>query len=175
MSKDQFEQDLAHKLSGLKGDRQPERDLWPGIELAISQQNIEWQQPAKAMRFKGAAMAASVVVLVLIGWLNIGQQPARLTGDALVASLTQQHQQQKHALLVRFEAQPALTENWQSQLTELDAAADAIKKALSNEPNNMALLKMLQNVHQQQISLIERVHAPKWSTFQSPSVEENRI
>ena len=26
----------------------------------------------------------------------------------------------------------------------------------------MALLKMLQNVHQQQINLIERVHSPKW-------------
>ncbi|AGH47072.1 hypothetical protein C427_4973 [Paraglaciecola psychrophila 170] len=46
---------------------------------------------------------------------------------------------------------------------ELDDAADAIKTALENEPNNMALLKMLQSVHQQQINIIERVHSPKWS------------
>ena len=65
-------------------------------------------------------------------------------------------------MLVRFQEQPALTHNWQEQLTELDEAADAIKAALENEPNNMALLKMLQSVHQQQINLIERVHSPKW-------------
>ena len=41
-------------------------------------------------------------------------------------------------------------------------AADAIKAALENDPNNMALLRMLQSVYQQQIDLIERVHAPKW-------------
>ena len=65
--------------------------------------------------------------------------------------------------MVRFQDQPALTQNWQDQLTGLDDAADAIKTALENKPNNMALLKMLQSVHQQQINLIERVHSSKWS------------
>jgi hypothetical protein len=64
--------------------------------------------------------------------------------------------------LVRFQDQPALTQNWQDQLTGLDDADDAIKTALENKPNNMALLKMLQSVHQQQITLIERMHSPKW-------------
>jgi hypothetical protein len=60
--------------------------------------------------------------------------------------------------LIRFQDQPALTQNWQDQLTELDDAAVAIKMALRNESNNMALLKTLRYVHQQQINLIERVH-----------------
>ena len=64
---------------------------------------------------------------------------------------------------MQFEGKNALTNNWQQQLAELDSAAEAIKKALLNEPDNMALLKMLQSVHQQQINLIERVHSPKWS------------
>ena len=64
--------------------------------------------------------------------------------------------------MVRFQDQPALTQNWQDQLTGLDDADDAIKTALENKPNNMALLKMLQSVHQQQINLIERMHSPKW-------------
>jgi sugar phosphate isomerase/epimerase len=99
----------------------------------------------------------------LIGWLSINQQTNLLSGDDLVASLSEQHQQQKSALLVEFKDQPALTENWQDQLKEMDEAAEAIKLALVNEPNNMPLLKMLQTVHQQQINLIERVHSPKWS------------
>jgi hypothetical protein len=64
--------------------------------------------------------------------------------------------------LIRFQDQPALTQNWQDQLTELDDAAVAIKMALRNESNNMALLKTLRYVHQQQINLIERVHSSKW-------------
>ena len=76
--------------------------------------------------------------------------------------LSSQHQTQRDQLLVSLEGQPALTENWQEQLQELDDAAAAIKAALAQDPNNAALLKMLQNVYQQQISLIERVHSPKW-------------
>ena len=64
-----------------------------------------------------------------------------------------------------LQGQATLTENWQQQLEELDEAAIAIKKALENEPNNVALLKMLKKVHQQQIMLIERVHAPAWKTI----------
>jgi hypothetical protein len=86
-----------------------------------------------------------------------------ITGDELVAALSAQHEEQKSALLIQYQGRTALTQNWQQQLAELDSAAVAIKKALANEPNNMALLKMLQSVHQQQINLIERVHSPKWS------------
>ena len=111
MNKAEFEQDLQQQLSAMVREKQPERDLWAGIELA------------------------------------------------LVAS----PQKQKQALLVHFAGQPALTNNWQEQVAELDKAELAIKAALKNEPNNMALLKLLQNVYQQQISLIERVHSPKWS------------
>ncbi|WP_346993140.1 hypothetical protein [Alteromonas gracilis] len=44
----------------------------------------------------------------------------------------------------------------------MDDAADAIKTALKEDPDNSALIKMLHHVYQQQIALIERVHAPKW-------------
>jgi hypothetical protein len=143
MNKTNFEQALADQLANLNKEQQPKRDLWPGIELALSSE-------------------ASVAMFGLIGWLSVNLQAVSLTGDDLVASLSAQHLQQKNALLVRFQDRPALTQNWKNQLRELDDAADAIKMALENEPNNMALLKMLQSVHQQQINLIERVHSPKW-------------
>jgi hypothetical protein len=140
--------------------QQPDRDLWPGIELALL---CESSEPLMVVSGKKMyAIAATVAIFGLIGWLSVNQYPVSLTGDELVASLSAQHLDQKNALLIRFKDQPALTQNWQDQLTELDDAAVAIKMALRNESNNMALLKMLRHVHQQQINLIERVHSSKW-------------
>ena len=159
MSKTNFEYVLLSRLTDVNKSQQPDRDLWPGIELALS---CEASELSGVVGKKIYLIAATIAVFGLIGWLSFDQYPVSLTGDDLVASLSEQHLQQKNALLVRFQDQPALTKNWQDLLTELDAAAEAIKTALENEPNNMALLKMLQNVHQQQINLIERVHSPKW-------------
>jgi len=161
MSKTNFEQMLATQLADVDKEQLPERDLWPGIELALSSEASDQSRAVVAKKMY--LIAATVAMFGLIGWLSVNQQPVSLTGDDLVASLSEQHLEQKNALLVRFQDQPALTQNWQDQLTELDNAADAIKTALENEPNNMALLKMLQSVHQQQINLIERVHSSKWS------------
>lgn len=163
MNKASFEQDLKQQVADMHKDKRPDRDLWAGIELALSQDEANTQDVVSKGETKWYLVAATVAAFGLIGWVSLGQQSTSLTGDELVAALSQQHQQQKSALLVRFQDQPALTQNWQEQLTELDDAAEAIKKALENEPNNMALLKMLQNVYQQQIGLIERVHSPKWS------------
>ena len=163
MTNSNFEQALTKKLNDLKTDKQPDRDLWAGVELALAKDEGNSPQRQTITGRKLYLLAASVAMFGLIGWITIGQQNVSLTGNELVAALSQQHQQQKNALLVSFQGQHALTENWQDQLTELDDAANAIKKALDNEPNNMALLKMLQSVHQQQINLIERVHSPKWS------------
>jgi hypothetical protein len=161
MNKTNFEQALADQLIDLNKEQNPDRDLWPGIELALSSETLDSSHSVAGKKLY--LVAATIAMFGLIGWLSVSQQSVSLTGDDLVASLSEQHLQQKNALLVRFQDQPALTQNWQEQLTELDNAADAIKTALENEPNNMALLKMLQNVHQQQINLIERVHSPKWS------------
>lgn len=162
MNKPTFEQHLADELAKLSRDKIPERDLWLGIEFALNQKDAKQHSELRQGRRTYLA-AAAVVMFGLIGWLSLNQYSSALNGDELVALLSSQHEQQKATLLVKFDGQVALTENWQQQLSELDNAAEAIKKALKNEPNNMALLKMLQNVHQQQIHLIERVHSAKWS------------
>ena len=160
MNKTNFDVALVSQLAEVNKAQQPDRDLWPGIELALL---CESSEPSRVvMGKKMYFIAATVAMFGLIGWLSVNQYPVSLTGDDLVASLSEQHLEQKNALLIRFKGQPALTQNWQDQLTELDDAAEAIKMALENEINNMALLKMLQHVHQQQINLIERVHTSKW-------------
>ncbi|MEO9946616.1 hypothetical protein [Paraglaciecola sp.] len=163
MNNANFDKSLGEQINALKKEKQPERDLWTGIELAISKETHESDLFKTNSGRKQFQWVAGIAFLGLVGWLTFSPQVELLTGDDLVASLSAQHEQQKHELLVKLQSQPALTENWQDQLAELDDAANAIKLALENDPNNMALLKMLQSVHQQQISLIERVHSPKWS------------
>ncbi len=159
-----FEQELQQQLDSLSQEKQPQRDLWKGIELSIEAEN----QPTKKSGFRTShiALAASVALVAMLSWFTLKPTTPDtqngLTGQALVQALSQQHQQQMNALLVKFEGQPAVTQNWQQQLEELDSAANAIKAALEEDPDNTALLKMLQNVYQQQMMLVERVHAPKW-------------
>ena len=153
-----------------KGCRElaPERELWTGIEQAINQsENLngesEFSEAATGSWRKSTfAIAASVFVAVTVG-LFAYETGKTVQGDALIAAMTEQHQNQKQSLLIRFKDRPAATNNWQQQLDELDEAAAAIKKALAEEPNNPALLKMLKNVYEQQMAIIERVHEPTWN------------
>lgn len=159
MNKLSFEQQLATQLEQIDSHKLPERDLWVGIERAL----VDQAEPKASSHAPRYLLAASVLLCITVGWLSFNPLGQPQQGRDLVAQLSQQHLQQKNALLVQFKDQPALTQNWQQQLQELDEAEAAIKTALQNDPNNMALLKLLQGVYQQQINLIERVHAPKWS------------
>lgn len=167
MNNEQFEQQLSSDIEGLPRERQPERDLWPGIEVAMNLNGSESAQNGSVVTLAKQpvwyATAASFLVVAMFTWFNFNGASSVGVNEAFIAQMALEHEQQKSALLVRFEDQPALTENWQQQLTELDDAAAAVKKALLQEPNNIALLKMLQHVHQQQIDLIETVHSSKWT------------
>ncbi|WP_438864277.1 hypothetical protein [Neptunicella sp.] len=155
MSNDKFEQQLRREIEQLDKQRQPQRDLWTGIELAISKEASTPNKPY-------LAVAAALVVIGFVGWMSLKPNGLQNDPQQLVAALSQQHQQQMKGLLVSFADQPALTTNWQQQLRELDEAAEAVKKALQQDPDNPALLRMLQQIYQQQIDLIEKVHAPGW-------------
>jgi hypothetical protein len=154
---------LENRINKLHLEKQPERDLWKGIEQAIEQTPAHsdnkipfFNEPKPFL-----AIAASLIVITFVGWMSF-ESGKGLQGENLVAALSEQHHAQKQALLIRFKDQPAMTDNWQQQIDELDEAAIAIKKALSEEPNNQALLKMLKNVYEQQMMIIERVHEPRW-------------
>jgi hypothetical protein len=161
MNKHDFEQDLRLQLDTLEKDKLPQRDLWSGIELALVENLPKRASGVAFARIR--LLAASLLLVGVIGWLSFTQSSRSINGIDLVTNLSEQHLLQKQALLVQFKDQPALTQNWQEQLVVLDEAEVAIKAALKSDPNNMALLKLLQNVYQQQMSLIERVHTPKWS------------
>ncbi|BBO29374.1 hypothetical protein AltI4_37620 [Alteromonas sp. I4] len=165
MTTNKSQDSLQQQLASLPQDVQPGRDLWQGIELAITQQPSATDK-AKPKSWVYGAVAASILVPAVAVWISIsslsGPVEPGLDSAALIAQLSEQYESQKSSLLVTYQDKPALTDNWQSQLTELEDAAAAIKSALKHDPNNVALLRMLQTVYQQQIDLIERVHAPKW-------------
>jgi hypothetical protein len=162
---------LDKRIKELTLDKMPERDLWKGIEQAIEFDERHHKSSDSAKTGEKhlflapkpmLALAASFLVLVAVGWTSF-ESGKSLQGASLVAAMTEQHNMQKQSLLIKFKDQPAITDNWQQQIEELDEAAQAIKKALAEEPNNPALLRMLKNVYEQQMAIIERVHEPRWN------------
>lgn len=113
------------------------------------------------------SMAAAVASVAVLGWFGFQQQAVTQapTMASVVEQLEKQHIEQKQALLVSYQSSQPVTSDWQAQLSELDSAATAIKAALKEDPNNKALLHMLQQVYQQQLSLIETVYNPKWQAI----------
>ncbi|MFK3870930.1 hypothetical protein [Pseudoalteromonas rhizosphaerae] len=155
MSKPNFETFLAESINNTESEITPQKDLWPGIEKALTHAPQAQGKAALWPKLAGVA-ACSVAALLTVQLLFSGSEPA--TSVVMSDYFTQQ----KQTLLVQYQNQPALTDNWQQQLTELEDAERAIKQALDNEPENPALLKMLAQVYQQQLDLINKVHAPKW-------------
>jgi len=154
------ENELQKQIEQLALEKQPERDLWKGIEQALEQ--TKHTDSDMRSRKPILAMAASFMLVAIVGWMSF-ESGKSLQGESLVAALAEQHDANKKALLLRVKDQQAATNNWQQQIDELDEAAQAIKKALQEEPNNPALLKMLKNVYEQQMAIIERVHEPRWN------------
>jgi len=167
-----FEQQLEKKIHQLPEQKMPEKDLWRGIELSLDSQpwngNNRVDNQRKYLAPQWLSLAASVCVICALWFLvpsfNNSAEPS-LQGEQLVNALSQQQADQINALLVTYKNAAVLTDDWQMQLQELDDAASAIKLALQHDPNNGALIRMLHHVYQQQIALIERVHAPKWQSI----------
>nr|WP_136251032.1 hypothetical protein [Ningiella ruwaisensis] len=169
-------QDTSDKLDRLIAEspkeRLPQRDLWTGIELAIvSGTQIEKSETEEASDKRThwqtwTALAASICTVAVVAYISFAVSQfgtgTGVQGRELVANLSQSHEQQKQSLLISYEKAPALTDNWRQQLSDLEEAEKVIIKALETSPNNPALLRMLKNVYAQQLSLIERVHAPQW-------------
>ncbi|MCF2910312.1 hypothetical protein L1285_18520 [Pseudoalteromonas sp. DL2-H2.2] len=158
MSKPTFEQFLKQQLPRQQEQDQlpePQRDLWQGIENAINMPDSASRIRSPWIKLAGVAACVSAG---LLSWQVIMTQPKQDT----MAHMSAFFEQEKQTLLVKYEAQPALTKDWQGPLQELEEAEQAIKLALMKDPDNAALLKMLAQVYQQQLDLITKVHQPQW-------------
>jgi len=147
----------------------PPRDLWPGIEQAISRHQQKSSKGLSVNYKIALSSAASIFVAVLaIQLFNPSQSGLPQTpsdqgqSNSGINALVKTFEHEKQQMLVLFKDQPAAINDWQPQLLELEAAATSLRQALNNDPNNAVLIRMLGNTYQQQLDLINRVHAPQW-------------
>ena len=157
---DEFEKQLQQHIAQLQKDKLPERDLWPGVEMAViarKHRHTSWM-----------AVAASLVACAISGWLLVSRYyDVNTQTSAVISQIDALHQQEITALKVSFKNTQPLTTDWNDQLHGMDRAADAIKNALKNDPGNITLLKMLTDVYQKEIDLLKRVHEPN---LQNPEI-----
>jgi len=183
-----LEQALDQQISQLPKAIAPQRDLWAGIDNAIehqAQQQTDKVKP-RSVVYRLSAVAAGIAVFGFSAWMVMTNNPTidgidSIDGQGVVAQqdmangddetlnyvndLSSLFEQQKQALLVKYQDTPSYVDNWQGQLDELDKAAEAIKQALVNDPTNAQLIKMLQQTYQQQLDLINTVNKSPWQTI----------
>lgn len=150
---------LDDAIDKLPRDISPTSDLWPGIERAIA-----LDKKAVATTAHPRMLAAFVTAAAFLGWLLLPQRVPQPEPSIPVwlTKMEQQHQQQVGLMKASLQQQTPLLPDWQQQLDELDRAAEHIRAALQQDPENAALIRLLQSVYQQQLWLLERVHAPEW-------------
>ena len=153
---------LQRAVAQLPRQQLPQRDLWPGIEHAL----LEGSPPHA---WKQYAALAAALLLILFTSLQYGRvQPAPVVAgidQELLATIQSEHQQNKQALLVQYDAAQPLYQAWETQMQQLEQAEQVIYNALREEPSNLELLKMLRQIQQRQLDLIDSVFAPRANTI----------
>jgi hypothetical protein len=89
---------------------------------------------------------------------------AGIERDVLVA-LQSEHINSKQALLVQYQDEAPLYQDWEMQMQQLEQAEQVIYNALREEPGNLELLKMLRLVQQKQLNLIDSVFSPRLTSI----------
>lgn len=162
------EDNLLFQLRGLRRDRLPGDDLWPGIAARIVQPaSVPASGNVTPLRRRGPArlvpwaLAASLVLAVGVAW----QQRPDPAGGARSLDPT--------ALLVQREAR-AMTREYDAALRELQAAgaplpsgsdallqldrsAALIRTALARDPEAHYLLDRLRSTYEKRLALTQRL------------------
>lgn len=154
----------------------PQRDLWPGIEQAIS-------RPAPAPRWawnRIAAQAAAVLLLVggssAVTWLALENQPQVAPGAATqplhfetVAGsfggryhLGPEFIDARNGLAAGLDAKlaelpPKTRQAVEQNIADIRAAISEMNQALANEPDNALLQDLLQSAYREELDLMRRV------------------
>ena len=153
---------LRLALRGLRQDRDPGSDLWPGIEARIGA--LPQASTPLVPRRRWAwpmAMAASMLLSAGVVWqMRTADAPVvEPAADTHVASLVQREAStltvQYQAALRELEFQPAPA-NWQPGLEALDRSAAEIRSALQQNPDSRLLLQRLRGTYTRRLALSRR-------------------
>jgi hypothetical protein len=167
---------LMRAAAALPREIKPGRDLWPGIELAISgrqQRNRWWSGP----------LAQAAAVLLLVGgssgvtYLAIKNDggslsPVALEGERVFVpvsgsfgsryNLGPEFQDARDSLAARLDSEmeklsPESRAEVQKNLDTIRAAIVEINKALANEPDNVLLQDLLIRTYHDELTLMQKV------------------
>lgn len=170
MSTDNIKQtDVLTQAQVLPKELSPERNLWDGIEQAIAktpQQSgyhakVGWQQIGKI------AAAFAPIALVLGIWLNsdYGLNNGQSSNNKWLNPVVASYEIQKKQLLQNVNLERPIINNWQSSMEELELAEKSLIKALETQPEDAALMKMLNQIYQKQIRLIKQAYRPQLKRY----------
>ena len=154
---------LRLALRGLRQDRDPGRDLWPGIEARIRALPQSSTPVAARRRWPWpVAMAASMLLSAGLAWqMRPAEAPmaARQADVRVAATLVQREAGtltvQYQAALRELDVQPAPA-SWQPGLEALDRSAAEIRSALQQNPDSRLLLERLRETYTRRLALSRR-------------------
>ena len=155
---------LRLALRGLRQDRNPGSDLWPGIEARI-RALPQSSTPVAARRGWPwpVAMAASMLLSAGLAWqMRPVDVPVAVVPAAEARVATTLVQREASTLTVQYQA--ALREldvqptpaNWQPGLEALDRSAAEIRSALQQNPDSRLLLERLRETYTRRLALSRR-------------------
>ena len=172
-----FDDQLMAAAAKLSTEVKPERDLWPGIEQAISQP----ARPTRTVWNSVWAQAAAVVLLVAgssgVTYLAMTEDADPVSpvaeGPALVFApvsarvgsmynLGPDYQDARRSLVVKIDEEltrltPEERAEVEKNLEVIRKAIDDINEALSAEPDNELLQKLLLSTYREELDLMMRV------------------
>ncbi len=172
-----FDDELMAAAAELATEVTPERDLWPGIEQAISQP----AKPARTVWNSVWAQAAAVLLLVSgssgVTYLAMTDgaetSPVAANGPALIFEpvagsfgsmyhLGPDYQDARRSLAAKVDEElsrltPEERTEVQRNIAVIRTAIEDINKALAEEPDNALLQKLLLSTYREELDLMIRV------------------
>lgn len=162
------DQELDKHISQLSTEMTPNRDLWVGIERAMTQQKQVHEAKVSSKGQIHLAWAASFVAAILLSWgVLYSPEQSSQTPLSLASMMEKNFEQNKQLILTSYgqDKPKTLSAEIQKQFKELSSARVAINKALKEDPNNSDLLNLLRWTQQQELDLLQQVYSPQWQTI----------
>ena len=172
-----FDDELMAAAADLNTDVTPGRDLWPGIEQAISQPakpartawNSVWAQAAAVLLLVGGSSGVTYLAMMKDAnvLLPVAGEPA-LVFESVSGSfgslynLGPEYQDARRSLAAKLDQElsrltPEERENVRKNIDVIRAAIDDINLALAEEPDNALLQKLLISTYREELDLMIRV------------------
>ena len=160
------DEQLLWQLRGLRRERMPDSDLWPGIAARIGQAERD-AAPAKVVRmrrrlnpgtFAPWALAASLALVVGVSWQQRPDFAAPGTSPSahLIHREADAMTREYNAALRELQVAGRPSSGSKDALRQLDQSAAQIRTALARDPGARFLLDRLRSTYEKRLDLTQR-------------------